>query len=81
MNKHFFRVIFNKARGMRMVVQETASSGGGQGSDAATRAGRGGRGFALAPMAAAMALWLGSPAGLAQIRPDGAAPGGSGPRC
>ena len=28
MNKHLHRVIFNRARGIRMVVQETASSEG-----------------------------------------------------
>ena len=79
MNKHLFRVIFNKARGIRMVVQETAASGGGQGSDAATRSGGAGRGFAPAPLAAALALLLVSAAGLAQIRTDRAAPGGQRP--
>ncbi|MGK6309830.1 ESPR-type extended signal peptide-containing protein, partial [Variovorax sp. DT-64] len=28
MNKHLHRVVFNAARGMRMVVQETARSAG-----------------------------------------------------
>lgn len=46
MNKHLFRVIFNKSRGMRMVVQETASSGGGQASEGAAGPGAGARGFA-----------------------------------
>ncbi len=28
MNKNFYRIVFNAARGMRMVVQETATSAG-----------------------------------------------------
>nr|WP_159916956.1 ESPR-type extended signal peptide-containing protein [Pantoea sp. 18069] len=79
MNKHLFRVIFNKSRGLRMVVQETASSGG-QGSNADTPPGaapvweRTGD-FALKPVAAALVLLLGGHAGFAQIIPDRAAPG------
>lgn len=38
MNKNLHRVIFNKARGIRMVVQETASSEG-KASTASTQAG------------------------------------------
>ncbi len=41
MNKNLHRVIFNKARGIRMVVQETAASEGkaGNGSTRTARAG------------------------------------------
>lgn len=85
MNKHLFRVIFNKSRGMRMVVQETASSGGGQASEGAAGPGAGARGFALKPVVAALAFLLGGHAGFAQIIPDRAAPGhqrrGSSPGC
>ncbi|MBB4223937.1 two-partner secretion domain-containing protein [Variovorax guangxiensis] len=40
MNRHLHRIVFNAARGMRMVVQETATSTG-KGSNKATKSGAG----------------------------------------
>ena len=63
MNQHFHRVIFNRARGLWMAVQETAHAGHGAGSSTCLAA------------VAALTLLLAAPAGLAQIIADPAAPG------
>ncbi|WP_159917525.1 hemagglutinin repeat-containing protein [Pantoea sp. 18069] len=63
MNQHFYRVIFNRARGLRMVVQETAT--GRHGAPSAR-----GRSAVVAVCAL-----LAAPGGLAQIIADPTAPG------
>lgn len=64
MNQHLYRIIFNRARGLWVVVQETARGGPG-----APRA------HAISSLAAALALLLAAPAGLAQLIADPSAPG------
>jgi len=68
MNKHLHRIVFNAARGTRMVVQETARSTG-KDSGATTPA----------VIAVAFAAALFAPAGLAQIAGDRTAPGNQRP--
>lgn len=64
MNQHLYRIVFNRARGLWVVVQETAS--GGQGAPGAR---------AVSSLATALALLLAAPAGFAQIIADPSAPG------
>ncbi|WP_370678465.1 hemagglutinin repeat-containing protein [Comamonas sp. GB3 AK4-5] len=84
MNKNLHRVIFNKSRGIRMVVQETASSVGkassghtqtGSAPSELFAAATGLGGLVLKPLAVAAALLLGSHTSLAQIIADPSAPG------
>ncbi|MEG1770536.1 MAG: filamentous hemagglutinin N-terminal domain-containing protein, partial [Comamonas sp.] len=63
MNQHFHRVIFNRARGLWMAVQETAHAGHGAASSTCLAA------------VATLTLLLAAPAGLAQIIADPSAPG------
>lgn len=85
MNKNLHRVIFNQSRGIRMVVQETASSVGkaGNASTQTAAAVPGGWGFlglfTLKPIAAGFALLLGAQGGVAQIIADPSAPGNQRP--
>ncbi|RUR70928.1 filamentous hemagglutinin N-terminal domain-containing protein [Variovorax guangxiensis] len=77
MNKKLFRIIFNAARGMRMVVAETTVSTGKGSNTATTAAGA----PAFAPMLLGVALTglLSMPAAHAQIVANPMAPGGQRP--
>src|SRR5690606_27828110 len=85
MNKHLFRVIFNKARGLLMVVAENVRSGKKSGaSTAGSSASASGGGFAvtLDPLRYALMLVLGlilPNAALAAIVADASAPAGQQP--
>ena len=63
MNQHLHRVIFNRARGLWIAVQETATGG------------HGGLSSSALPVAAGLCLLLAAPGGLAQIIADPSAPG------
>lgn len=76
MNKHLHRIVFNAARGLRMVVQETARSTG-RGTRKATSGGAG-AGSAAVSVAAITAALMSSPLH-AQIVADPHAPGGQRP--
>lgn len=73
MNKHLHRIVFNAARGLRMVVQETARSTG----RGARKATNGAAGAAVSVVAIAAAL-MSAPLH-AQIVADPSAPGGQRP--
>ena len=73
MNKHLHRIVFNAARGLRMVVQETAKSTG-RGARKATSGGVG----AAVSVAAVAAAMMSAPLH-AQIVSDPGAPGGQRP--
>ena len=76
MNKHLHRIVFNAARGLRMVVQETARSTG-RGARKATGGGAG-VGSAAVSVAAIAAALMSAPLH-AQIVADPNAPGGQRP--
>ncbi|MFZ3119486.1 MAG: filamentous hemagglutinin N-terminal domain-containing protein [Variovorax sp.] len=76
MNKHLHRIVFNAARGLRMVVQETARSTG-RGARKATSGGAG-VGSAAVSVAALAGALMSAPLH-AQIVADPAAPGGQRP--
>jgi filamentous hemagglutinin family protein len=76
MNKHLHRIVFNAARGLRMVVQETARSTG-RGARKATSGGAG-AGSAAVSLAAIAAALMSAPLH-AQIVADPNAPGGQRP--
>ena len=76
MNKHLHRIVFNAARGLRMVVQETAKSTG-RGARKATGGGAG-AGSAAVSVAAIAAALMSAPLH-AQIVADPGAPGGQRP--
>jgi filamentous hemagglutinin len=76
MNKHLHRIVFNAARGLRMVVQETARSTG-RGARKATSGGAG-AGSAAVSVAAIAAALMSAPLH-AQIVADPHAPGGQRP--
>ena len=76
MNKHLHRIVFNAARGLRMVVQETARSTG-RGARKATSGGAGASSAAVSVAAIAAAL-MSAPLH-AQIVADPHAPGGQRP--
>ncbi|MGJ7488483.1 filamentous hemagglutinin N-terminal domain-containing protein [Variovorax sp. LT2P21] len=76
MNKHLHRIVFNAARGLRMVVQETARSTG-RGARKATSGGAGASSAAVSVAALAGAL-MSAPLH-AQIVADPGAPGGQRP--
>ncbi|MCD2513314.1 filamentous hemagglutinin N-terminal domain-containing protein [Comamonas endophytica] len=78
MDRHLFRVIFNRSRGIHMAVQETSVGGHGNARAGSTRSTRA-RGFALKRLAAALAPTLCIPVSGAQIIPERSAPGSQRP--